>query len=289
MANIQQYLNKNHPNTVLMHTLQQMYELSNIKYTFDQSYIYIYVKFPLIKRNDIYTTFKVTSIPIALSSKSVAFTEITQLPEILAISVDGSFFAELSNQQLNECEGSKSIKICRNIYPTVNKLQTCSMATIFKNISQSKLLCSHKMKIPIKAEQIQSKIITINESTFYVAQRSLGPWRLKCEKNETEITPCNHCQITIPCKCRLKIGDTKIPPAMCQPANSEHLQIKFHINWILLSQLYNEDDLSKLEQIDQSYELSIADPHIDKTHVDKFALQSNYLEIDIQKGISAMK
>ena len=185
LTQIQNFLNKNYPNTKIIKNIRELYHDKNIQYSLYTDHILITVPIPIGNVEDKYTLYKIKSHQVSLHSKSNVTTKITNLPNYVALSKTGKYFLELTEEQLKTCTGKGALTCHKTISPIQNTAENCAVSII----TQAKLVDSCKTNMIIPTKPPKYEIIPLTTNTFYIINGDLSKtWYLTCHKQTTIYT-----------------------------------------------------------------------------------------------------
>jgi hypothetical protein len=296
---ISRILDKEYPQFFISNPkVHSVYDGSTVLHFIDDQFVYIQISVPLTSYDSTFRIYEIYKLmnPISHNVSNV-YTQLKNLPEFFAISLNKEFYMELSLDELNACPGL-DIRHCSQNLP-IQKIskQSCAISLFLNNIGDINKYCPSNT-IFSNSKTLQDTIIPLGGSSYYISLPHYDfnmKWTLTCPSTTKIIDPCNWCLIKIPCQCSLVTPISDIAPSMqsCSNVTSHSdLEITYPINLPFLTAfLYNQTILGKFE----SNSMLSSIPQIEIPHTLQLIVQPNItdeeelIKIDTKKLVERLK
>ena len=219
---------------------QEIYKKVHTLYTRNDTKLYISVKFPMSPFAEPLVMFKILSFPVPINETSNHATHLVDLPEILAVTNDLTYYTILNTQDLNQCTKGKMVtcKFTKVLKPfTYN---SCELALFKNDKTLIKSLCNFRVTL----DHVKPQMVEISDRAILVYKTKLLEY--DCENWRRTAPGCDFCILTRQCKCSISTPYMYLPPrlSMCH----ENTSSKVHpINLALLQQFFNDSTLQSVE------------------------------------------
>jgi hypothetical protein len=255
-ADINKNLQKNYPSFFLTNEdLSAFYNIPFFLFYAIDDHLYIQVKLPLSSYQSTFSVYKVQSVALPIhNNQTTTYTEYSNLPTYLAISLDLIYFMELTDDQYHACTEETPIKHClaNNPIQSISR-PTCAVAIYNNNLPQATALCRSTLLInKPPADQI---IPLGNNLYFFVNPSNVGSeLSLLCDPVSPKYTvrACSLCTVAVPCSCTLQGPTFIIPKSLTNcdknpSTSSSEITTQFQFNLNFLSNfLFNTTTLEAL-------------------------------------------
>lgn len=213
-----------------------LYKNAHTFYTRNNTKLYISVKFPISPFTEPLTMFQILAFPVPLNDTSSHATHLVDLPEILAVTGDLTYYTTLTGQELNKCVRTKVItcRFSKVLNPFTHN--SCVVA-LFKN---DKGLIKKQCNFRVSLDHISTQVKEISKTAILVYKTKL--LEFDCETGKKMVQGCNFCILNVPCGCAVSTTDIYLPPRLS--ACHKNTTSKVHtINLALLQQFFNDSSL----------------------------------------------
>ena len=242
--------------------IESVYDRPTVTHYINSDYVYIQISIPLSDYDATFKIFKIYNFPIPVTHNITSiYTQYTNIPEYIAISLDNNHYMQLSSEQLSTCyDDSFRIKHCQQNLPISNRhVPSCALALYIDNSKQINSLCISSSSFNIKPNNV---VIPLGGTSYFILTDNKDNWQIECSRRLPQTPVCNFCIIKLPRKCSLITNTFTIPPSVtnCSGVKSEsNLEINYPLNLNFLSAwLYNAQIL---KQFDGNSILTV--PHIE--------------------------
>ena len=237
---IQSILNEKYQDFYLTHTdPKDLYKKVHTIFTRNSTSLYISVKFPISPYQEPLTMFKILSFPVPLNETSNHATHLVDLPDILAVTSDLTFYTTLTSGELTDCSKRKIITCRFNKILRQFTQNSCELA-LFKN---DKTLIRSMCDFRVSLDHVSEQITKISNTEILIYKTKFIEF--DCENGKRIEEGCDFCIMTVPCKCSMSTTNMFLPPRLsgCYVNTTN----KIHpVNLALLQQFFND---SALEQV----------------------------------------
>ena len=200
----------------------------------------ITVDFPIASA-DTFQLFRIYSFPIPVNQSSSHATQLTQIPDYMAITADRQYYTTLSENAISYCKTTKQEKLCHFRPPLSAISKDNCIANIFmNNRKEVKQFCNFRLL----TDEIHPHILHINDNKVIIYQ--MTKLILECPNNKRSILPgCeSFCLMTIPCSCVLLTNDLIFQSPLTQCDNETGSISKVYpVNLALLQHFFNDTQL----------------------------------------------
>ena len=250
--NVKKQLQKNYPNFVITNAdINNFYDTPNYLFYTIERHLYIQVKIPLSSYNAIYEVYKIISIPLPLNDNQSAHMYTTyKLPPLVAISVDKTYYIDLTQDQYELCKGDPIRHCSMNIPIQTIQQPSCAVAIFLNQMDKIAKLCDSTLSLH---KILPQQIYSLGDNTYFITgTQDVDPWTLNCDTPHLPSLPsCTLCTIHLPCSCSLHSKNFIIAKSLhsCNkdsissntPSTQFQLNFNFLSNW-----LYNNSVLDKI-------------------------------------------
>ena len=193
------------------------YMLTNIAFSRSASLnsVFVMVNFPLYSVGGLMATYRIDNTYISTAENQNSSTKIINIPDFIAVTPDGNYFAEYSTAELYSCSGT-AVKSCYN-ERALRDITKPSCAAALYTDNQAKIL--ELCDIRFDDKPIPSGAVKLNDDTYLVHSSKAGTgtfWTLNCPLVPNyipkQVEACNTCMFKIECGCELSApGEFMIP------------------------------------------------------------------------------
>ena len=198
--------------------------------------IFITLKIPVSAFKSTFKVYELFTVPVPINTTTKHATQLLNMPNIIAISNDNHYYATMSREQWQTCQG-KERKYCPpDIVISPMTKYTCSLL-IFQ---QMKTLIPEYCNFRLVKNALQPSILQVTTSQVLVANTSKITFR--CKNSWKSESACHFCLMTVPCECSLQTENFYLPPTLhsCEKASTEIT--KLHpVNLALLQYFHDEE------------------------------------------------
>ena len=251
------------------------YRLKNIAYTHlfnnDQqpdsgSTLFITLTIPLLPLEGILPVYRINVFAVPTTAglsqstrgdKRPGYTELSNMPDLIAISENQETYLEMSTSLFHSCRGSSDIKICEGGMPALRKRRarrtSCAFALYLENWDDVEQECDIRYSDIDEYKPYGSAMQSTADGTFLVhasqREKKGDKWRLSCPTSARKYNPlvdvCNMCRITIPCECSLSGADFLLAQrytgcSLKDEDEEKHVTYMHHVNTPMVKSLYPE-------------------------------------------------
>lgn len=191
-------------------------------------------------------TFQLPVLTDGQEDQKYRYSQILKYPPYFAMSRDGEYYLELSEQDLSWCKGlEKSPKICSPVkfMYSVRTRPSCGLALYTGNSTMMKYLCHKEYQ---ETKEPQSQVYQIGTTSELLITSTEGQLIKHCQDGAQmiEIPACPLCIISLPCGCILHSHQGQLPPIMhnCRDNNSTQT-VRYPVNLMVLGEMLNDTQL----------------------------------------------
>lgn len=236
-----------HPNPSFYHRIR------SISYTRDHKNIYISVVFPMYTAGGLLAVYRIDQTHISISNHHDSSTQISNLPDFIAVTADLHYYMELNLAHYMSCRGD-DVRMCS----TERSLQvadkrTCAAALFYDHREDVMNHCD----IHYEPYELPSEAVLLDDANYLVHSKNAGPhntWTMHCpytksvDKDVQQIPSCKTCIIQVPCGCSVEAVDFSIPYRLtgCHMTDRDMkptLVRKFPANLPMMTHLYSAAQL----------------------------------------------
>ena len=238
ITDIQNMLTRDYPNFFLLSTNPQYYYKHANFYVYrHDSNILVTLHFP-ISCVQTFELYRVYSWPSPVNDSTAAATQIKDLPDYLAISIDKQFFVPLTSEETSHCIGA-DLLICK-FRPTMRSVSSknCVANLFLGNVPQIKEQCNFRFL----SNAIKPHLLNIGQGQLIVYQTPRII--VECPPNKRKVIPgCNFCMIKLTCGC-LAISEDILFQSSITSKNS--ITKLYPVNLALLHNFFNDQELQTI-------------------------------------------
>ena len=242
IADIQNILSRDYPNFFLISTNPQYYyRHADFSVYRQKSNVLITIKFP-ISSMQTFELYKVYTWPSPINASTNSATQIKDLPDYLAISIDREFFVPMTNYDASKCIGT-DLLICK-YRPTLRSVNSknCVANLFLAKSSSIKQQCNFRFL----TNAIKPHLHNIGQGQLIVYRTS--SIIIECPPNKRKvITGCDFCVIKLQCGCLAISEDILFQSSVTQCSNSKDTVTKLYpVNLALLHSFFNDKELADI-------------------------------------------
>ena len=244
---LEQHLLKNFPPFRFgFDDLEYFYHVPVVMYTADDDYIYVMIKVPLTVMAARYHVYEVFSVPLATSKDKSQYTQISNLPQYVAFSIQGDTYTSFGQSFLRSCSGV-GVQRCPSRQLEVSTSQdSCILGLFIQDDNITKHYCPVNLLL---TPNINELALDLGQGKFFIS--NVDPdtdWVIACPQTRPKsIKPCRSCVIALQCRCTLKTRTAFISASLrgCQNATSSFGVSKEYVpNLMLIDKLSAFDNYS---------------------------------------------
>ncbi len=234
-------------------TTEGVFDVYNIKpiFLFDNRYIYVRIKIIMESDDSAFALYNIEILPQPYVGKEStdAYTVLTGVKPLIAVSNDISRFFEMTTQEFQQCIINHQRQIaCPHTFPTRSVSNpSCSFLIWQGNLQGVREACGVDY---VHDGNPEPRLFDIGDGLIYVITppKYLNlPWLLSCDGKHVKYLPvCTNCAVALPCSCSLTLGIFYIGKFShtCNASISEP-DFYYSSNLPLILQHYNTADLDK--------------------------------------------
>ena len=265
------------PNLVITTDPLQFYRQEDlITVTHDVKYLYVKIRFPVSSPSSQFSLYKVDTVPVPTDQTTEVFTQLSGLPDWLAISSDASSFIPFHH---DEAAQLKEILNTQNYLPIQVTNQSCVLNLFFGLQEDIILTCRHQL---LKKPQTSLEFVYTLPPRGYLIYTPTRQWSTLCNGTETS-DPVNHQGLffmDVQCGCIVSSHQTNLLPDT-QNCSSSQTEIGYSANFLVYQKLYRHL---------QDFTMNINDFHQEPVN---FQLPNiiheklNFTDLELQDNLSA--
>ena len=282
------------PNFVLTHSeVAAYYQLPITLYAHSRKYLYITLRIPVTTSDSLYNLYRLTTIPVPLSpNQLIGYTQISGHTPFLAIATTGSYFFELTLDDLSSCTGT-DIRHCPRFFPSRERdALTCTAALFTDDMDIIANLCDTKLfpRAPYPCNLVRD----LGDGSLFVSSID-KTWVKTCpHQSPTTIQPCNFCVMHLDCACSIRAPSFYVPPTFsnCDQEGINVTKIEHPINMLFLQSFYDYTSLlepSGNALLPQPLNLTLPDLDLYAPTFADIYHQDDLLALDLNKTATAYK
>ena len=190
------------------------YTAGSIEYERRGSSLILALKVPVTRIDTLFTIYEIQSyvapVQDAVDESRVVGTQVEGLPDMFAVSHDGSYYIEMERHKWLECSGTR-VKICPDLPPLREKtLGACSLA-LFRGLEEKVPQRCDIVYFP-KLNSIQPQIVSIGGGEYVIVTKS-KTWIKTCQNHApVSIRAGLHSRVRLDCDCSLTMEGLYLPP-----------------------------------------------------------------------------
>jgi len=212
-----------------------LYQNAHFLYTRKQSVLYLTVKIPITYLKDAMDLYKVISVPVPVNDTSNHGTQLINMPDYFAITIDQQFYLPLSQSILSKCKGTSNVHCHINLPLVPITKDSCILSLFANDVSGIQTLCEFRF-LP---DAISTRIITLDMNHVLLYQSPM--LSMECNGHHQMVQGCNFCLFNLSCQCSLSSPDFYLPPRLIScKGNASTPHTRMHpVNLILLQKFFD--------------------------------------------------
>ena len=285
LEQVQFILNDKHNDFKVVHKHPHYYYHSHsVLYAYLPDRILITIDIPIASTNTKMEVFQVLKFPVPFNDTSSHGTLVQNLPDYIAVSVEGSSFSEISAAQMALCDGTHLIT-CPDKFPIISyNAPTCAFALFHKKDIDK--YCKFEFKeniiVPKVTELSAGRLLLVNIKEIIYT----------CNGHTRKESGCQFCVIDLPCSCSLMAAEFSLSPRIKNCQNTPSITKYSGLNLAVLQFFFNSTIIDE-ENADHIYaekvKYSIPKLHLQTDHVHQTLNENRKLSVDLKKVTDYMK
>ena len=215
--------------------LTRIYQLRTTRMVYMDKYIMFIVQVPILLAGPSFDVYRVEVLPTPIPSSNgqaqATYTLLTDMPDYLAISKDGSQFLHLEYQEYQHCI-EREYGFCTSVSTLMTiSSPTCAYA-IFADFKYQDLknICNFQ----IVNQRITPRSVRISDAMFLFLNLT-ETLSLQCRSRVSFIHPAPSLYVKIPCGCQLKGEFFTSPPAVSSCRYPTRAKVLHTVNYPILA------------------------------------------------------
>jgi hypothetical protein len=249
---VRRLLQKHHPNfEIAVKNIGFMYRTPGVAYTWDENNLYVQIRIPVAAYDSRYLVYRPYAISLPITEEqSHTLTQVSELPDLFAVSMDHSFYFELTQNELNNCVG-KHDRYCLYAFPVIsNDVPSCISSIFWNQYVQAKNTCE---VLYIQTQEPTRLLQPISSHTYLSIAQPGDDWYLSCgRRGPKHMDPVVFGKFQLPCGCSLRTNKYFLPPNIdgCNYTTTSDITVQRLHNIMYLTQWL--DDKQTQDLYDQS-------------------------------------
>ena len=294
LTSVRRFLQTQYPNFALSHAeIADYYHLPNVLYAHTSRYLYLTLRIPITTSDTMFELYKLTALPVPLTTtNTTGYTMIRETAPFLAMSPSGTFFFELTTEELATCAGS-TVRHCPHLFAARERdALTCSAALFTDQLDAVNKLC--KAQLYPSTPYPANTVVDLGDGRLFVSSTD-SSWTKTCVRKSPEtITPCRFCIMTLECACSLRGPSIYIPATFwnCKSEGRNLTEIAHPINMLFLSKFYDVSSILNpggQALLPQPLELTLPDLDVYTNEFNDIMQRDNELALDLNDAAEAYK
>ena len=280
---------------VAHHTLFDHYKTPGVLFSHTENYLYIQVKVPLVHQQAQLQVYQIRSFTIPVSSyhsgnaTKVAYTQVGDLPDYIAVTPDYEYYSELSDTQYRVCR-AQSTTICYQLVTLLksNSVPSCAVALLNDDHAQIKSNCNVNYVTnlsfrPSTTDLGQGRLLVQSMDT---------KWTRKClDQSATDVVGCQFCVVNLTCGCELRSSEFYVPPSLfgCDHATTI-MTVRESYNLPFITRFYDSPNFTVSHLYNAFHdESAIPTFSIAASDWGEFAQKEHHISADMNKLANMLK
>ncbi len=255
--------------------------------------IHVTVKFPLSAVDSTMKVYQLKTWALPINTSTPHGTQISGLPDMMAVSQDMTHYAVFSKLQWLYCSKFAQSYFCPagilDLKPLTH--MSCPLALFLQNKDQVKEHCDFSL-VP---NAIKPEIREISPGQLLITNVTRAT--MVCQGQIKTISPCEGqiiCLLHLPCHCKLSNQDHYIPPRIlnCLPHNSSTVTTRHVINLALVQHFFDATQLQHIlpdTLFQHPVELSIPKLHLPPDQFKHFIAESHQYHFKLSQLAKEVK
>ena len=192
---------------------QYFYRVPSTSYTADEDFLYIQVKIPLTVMAAHYHVYEVYTVPLPVTGENTQYTQISNLPQYAAFSIQGDAYSLIPQTYLNTCVGVGVQRCPSRQLEISTSVDSCVLGLFLREAEIIQKYCKVDL---ILTPRIHEMALDIGRGKFFIS--NVDPdqnWVIACpDSRPRSVPPCRSCIVTLQCKCTLKTSSAFISASL---------------------------------------------------------------------------
>lgn len=288
---ISEDLARKYPNFELAYSdISQYYKMSRIHISRDLNLLYIHMQIPLRSLDSLFTVYKSTVYPLPVSQHHFnvtnvnAMTLVSGVSTYLAISLDQSFYIELTDSDINSCTGDDFLQCATPKALVRSSFLSCTSALFFSqlNIAYEKCDLLYHMNT-----SITPKVVYLEKGNILVISRPMQ-LTLSCFRQAPQIISHNgFSKFQLSCGCTLSSVSFVISSNLndCHKS-STYSQVHLH-NIPYIASILSNFSFSNYtsESVQPPFKFNIPQLNVTSGNWSNIAEREDSFQVDFKKAI----
>ena len=195
-------------------TPEYYYTSGSIEYMRRGDTLILGLRVPVTRIDTMFTLYEVLSyiapVQDSVNKSRVVGTRVEHLPDMLAVSDDGSYYIEMKRHEWLECSGSR-VKICPSLPPLRERtLMACTLA-LFEGLKDVVADKCHVVYYP-RLSHIPPQVMSLGGGEYIIVTNS-QTWTKTCQNHAPiSVRAGLHSRVKLDCDCSLTMEGLYLPP-----------------------------------------------------------------------------
>jgi hypothetical protein len=257
--NIHEQIKEKYPSFQLsLDTIANKYKQASVTSIVTRQTLIVRVRFNLFNKNSHFRLYTVKSWPVPLTGDNDHYTQILELPKLLAIDINGEMYMHPTETELQNCKKWTEGNLVCPVQSVIRPFTTasCALALFLNDPEKVTQLCNiHRIEQDPKHP---TRYLRLKPNHFFMFGFNTGKWTLLCpNKQPKEIPSCRYCKIVLEDACSLHGQDFFIPGEISEIQNEKVItthHMSYPLNFLALKEFYDQpsSDFWKKSQIRNS-------------------------------------
>jgi hypothetical protein len=216
------------------------YQAQDVLYSSHDDSFLVTINIPISSKSALFQVYQVITLPVPLNHTTTHATQLTNIPDYIAISDDRSAYFEMTNADFSLCTGRPIMSCPLTQGQRSVQRPTCAVALFLQDNPHD--YCEFRMKetaVKPNAVEVQSGLVLLSNVTEVI---------LTCRREVIKKPGCMYCVYTIPCECSLVADEFQIPARLtaCTDLQDIETQVVYPVNIAILQQFFNSSDIKHI-------------------------------------------